>query len=48
VKEIIFGSDDYFNLLSEKPDISKYLSVAGNILIVFEGINYRIVFEKIN
>ena len=48
MKEIIFGSDDYFKLLSEKPDISKFLSVAGNILIVFEGINYRIVPEKKN
>ncbi|MFC2167206.1 VIT domain-containing protein, partial [Acidobacteriota bacterium] len=29
VKEIVFGSDDYFKLLSEKPGISKYLSVAS-------------------
>jgi len=46
VKEIVFGSDDYFKLLSEKPDISKYLSVAGNIIIVFEGKNYRIIFKE--
>jgi len=46
VKEFIFGSDDYFNLLSEKPGMSKYLSVAGNLLIVFEGKNYRIVSEE--
>lgn len=45
-KKIIFGSEEYFKLLSEKPDISKYLSVAGNILIVFEGNNYRIVLEE--
>lgn len=46
VKEIVFGSDDYFKLLSEKPDISKFLSVAGNILFVFEGTNYRIIFKE--
>ncbi|MFC2160915.1 VIT domain-containing protein [Acidobacteriota bacterium] len=46
VKEITFGSDAYFKLLSEKPDISKYLSVAGNILLVFEGKNYRIIFKE--
>lgn len=43
VKEIAFGSEEYFKLLSENPDMSKYLSVAGNLLIVFEGKNYRIV-----
>lgn len=48
VKELVFGSDDYFQLLSEKPDISKYLSVAANILIVFEGNNYRIVLKDKN
>ncbi len=46
VKEIVFASDDYFKLLSEKPDISKFLSVAGNILFVFEGTNYRIIFKE--
>ncbi len=48
VKEIVFGSDDYFKLLSEKPDISTYLSVADNVLFVFEGNNYRIIAEKRN
>ncbi|MCJ7582525.1 MAG: VWA domain-containing protein [Candidatus Aminicenantes bacterium] len=48
VKEIVFGSDEYFKLMTEKPDISKYLSVAGNILIVFEGTNYRIIPEEKN
>ncbi len=46
VKKISFGSEEYFKLLSEMPDISKYLSVAGNILIVFEGKNFRIIFEE--
>lgn len=44
VERIVFGSDDYFNLISEKPGIAPYLSVANNILIVFEGKNYRITY----
>ncbi len=46
VKEIVFGSEEFFKLLTEKQEISKYLSVAGNILIVFEGNNYRIISEE--
>ncbi len=46
VKEIVFGSKDYFKLISEKPGLSKYLSVADNVLIVFEGHNYRIIAEE--
>lgn len=48
VKEIVFGSEEFFRLLTEKPEISKYLSVADNILIVFEGNNYRIISEEKN
>lgn len=42
VKEIQFNSEEYFNLLSEKPGIGKYLSVAKNIIICYEGVNYKI------
>jgi Ca-activated chloride channel family protein len=37
-----FGSEQYFELLRSKPGIGKYVSVAKNILIVFEGQSYRI------
>lgn len=43
VTKITFGTEEYFQLLSDKPGIAKYLSVAPNILLVFEGKNYRIV-----
>jgi Ca-activated chloride channel family protein len=43
VKEVRFNSDEYFRLLSEKPGIAKYLSVAKNIIVNFEGVNYKII-----
>ncbi len=42
VKEIQFNSDEYFRLLTQNPRIAKYLSVASNIIIHFEGKNYKI------
>ncbi|NIO49869.1 MAG: VWA domain-containing protein [Candidatus Aminicenantes bacterium] len=42
VKEVRFNSDEYFRLLSEKPGIAKYLSVAKKIIVNFEGVNYKI------
>ncbi len=42
VKEIEFNSDAYFQLLTQKPGIAKYLSVASNLIIRFDGKNYRI------
>jgi Ca-activated chloride channel family protein len=42
VKEIQFNSDEYFRLLTQNPRIAKYLSVASNIIIQFEGKNYKI------
>ncbi len=41
-KEIRFGSEEYFRLLSEKPGIAKYLSVADKLIINFEGTNFKI------
>ena len=43
VQEIQFNSDEYFRLLAQKPGIAKYLSVASNIIVHFEGKNYKIV-----
>jgi Ca-activated chloride channel family protein len=43
VKKILFNSDEYFRLLSEKPGIAKYLSVAKKIIVSFEGVSYKII-----
>jgi len=42
VKEILFNSKEFFRLISEKPGIAKYLSVAKNLIIHYEGVNYKI------
>jgi len=42
VKQIRFNSDEYFRLITEKPGIAKYLSVGKNLIISFEGVNYKI------
>ena len=41
--EIRFGSDEYFRLAAEKPGIVKYLSAGSKVIIVFQGVNYRIL-----
>ena len=43
VKEVKFNSDEFYRLISEKPGLAKYLSAGYNLIVVFEGINYRIV-----
>ncbi|MCK4805293.1 MAG: hypothetical protein KAT88_12075, partial [Spirochaetes bacterium] len=43
VKEVRFNSEEYFRLLSAKPGIAKYLSVAKNVIVSFEGVNYKII-----
>lgn len=45
LKEIQFNSDEYFQLISEKPGIVKYLSVGKKLIICFEGMNYKIIEE---
>ncbi len=43
LKEIKFNSEEYYKLISEKPGIVKYLSVASRLIISFEGMNYKII-----
>lgn len=43
VKGIAFNSDEFFRLIADKPGLAKYLSVGRNILIVYQGTNYKIV-----
>lgn len=43
VKEIRFNSEEYFRLVTEHPGIAPYLSVGRNIIVSFEGVNYKIV-----
>lgn len=43
VEEIKFNSDSYFRLISDKPGISKYLSVDQNMIVCYQGRNYKII-----
>jgi Ca-activated chloride channel family protein len=38
-----FNSDALYKLIAEKPGIAKYLSTGNKLIVVFEGVNYRIV-----
>jgi Ca-activated chloride channel family protein len=42
-KTITFNSDEFYALLAEKPGLAKYLSVAPALIVVFDGVTYRIV-----
>lgn len=43
VKEIPFNSEEYFRLISDKPGIALYLSVASKIILSFKGKSYKII-----
>ncbi len=40
--EIAFDSDEFYKLLAAKPGLAKYLSVGKKVVVVHEGIAYRI------
>jgi Ca-activated chloride channel family protein len=46
VIEVAFGSDAYYRLAFEKPGLAKYLSVARDLVVVFEGTAYRITQDR--
>ena len=41
--EVKFNSDGFYRLLDEKPGLAKYLSVGNKLIVIFEGVSYRIV-----
>jgi Ca-activated chloride channel family protein len=41
--EIKFNSDAFYRLITDKPAIAKYLSAGRNLIVVFNGVNYRII-----
>ena len=41
--EVAFNSDAFYRLLAEKPGLAKYLSVGRALIVVFDGVTYRIV-----
>ncbi|MCX6571389.1 MAG: VIT and VWA domain-containing protein [Candidatus Aminicenantes bacterium] len=43
VTEFKFNSDAFYKLIVEKPGLAKYLSAGNKLVVVFEGVSYRIV-----
>lgn len=41
--EIAFDSDEFYRLIAAKPGLAKYLSVGTKVVVVYEGIAYRLV-----
>jgi len=41
--EVKFNSDEFYRLIADKPGLAKYLSTARNLIVVFGGVNYRII-----
>jgi Ca-activated chloride channel family protein len=41
--EVKFNSDAFYRLIAEKPGLAKYLAVSDKLVVVFEGVTYRIV-----
>lgn len=45
-KEVAFGSDEYFDLLKDNPEFSKYFALGKQLIIVHKGLCYRITSNK--
>ena len=43
LKEIGFNSKEYFQLIAVKPGIAGYLSVSRNMIVRYDGVNYKIL-----
>jgi len=43
VTAVKFNSEAFYKLIAEKPGIAKYLSAGSKLVVVFEGVSYRIV-----
>jgi Ca-activated chloride channel family protein len=44
--DIEFGSEEFYRLIADKPGLAKYLSVSDKLIVVFAGVNYRIVEDR--
>ena len=42
ITAVKFGSDDYFNLLKQKPRLGEFFSLGERVIVIFEGRIYRV------
>ena len=45
-KEIVYGSDEYFELMDKMPDLKNYLKLAQFVIVCYKGMNYEITPPK--
>jgi hypothetical protein len=43
---IVYLSDEYFDLVTDEPDIAEYLAVGENVIVVYDGTVYQIDSEE--
>lgn len=42
VKTVTFGTDAYFDLLARKPELARYFSLGQSVLVVLDGVVYKV------
>jgi hypothetical protein len=44
-QKVVFLSDNYFNLLDEKPELAEYFALGDKVIVVVDGSAYEVVTE---
>ena len=44
--EIVYLSDEYFDLITDEPDIAEYLAVGENVIVVYDDTVYKTIPEE--
>jgi len=44
-QEVVFLSDAYFDLLTEKPELAEYFAIGEQVIVVLDGVAYQVVSE---
>lgn len=44
-QEVVFLSDEYFDLLDTLPELARYFALGENVIVVVEGVAYEVVSE---
>ena len=45
-KEVLFLSPEYFDLISDEPELGSYLALGDRVIVVYQGQAYEVVSEK--
>ncbi len=46
-QKVVFLSDEYFALLSEKPELSEYFALGDRVIVVVDGVAYEVTAEPV-